>query len=206
MQTVPYWPFNDDFSYSVTSDSTGGPLDQAARFSPDVGPEIVRRRTTARVEMWQLGVIFPTFDQFNTFEAWYDRDIASGTLPFAWRHPSSKEVKSFRMTGPYSVGYPGGQWVRVSFSAMILPGVPFCAPYMTANSARAPDWIADYATGQFWNGQAQVTAAALRAAVSGGFDVLEQRADTQVWRYQTYSNDLPLTAPSGVTWLAGFKA
>jgi hypothetical protein len=205
MQTVPYWPFVDPLYLSVSS--TSAVMDQAATFQPDVGPAITRRRITARVDIWSGSVIMRDYAQLAQFENWFDNDLAAGTKPFIWRRSDLDAVAFFKFApASYSKAFLGNELCRLSFDMMVLPGVPFCAPYMTANSARAPDWIADYSAGRFWNGQAQVTAAALRAAVSGGFDVLEQRADTQVWRYQTYSNDLPLTAPSGVTWLAGFKA
>jgi hypothetical protein len=202
---MQYWPFDDEFSFRPTGDSTGGPLDQTAAFQPDTGPDITRRRTTARVEAWQLGVILPALSRLPVFEQWFDSNLQGGVLPFSWRHPSTRAVRRFQFSPrTYSVGYLGGDWVRLSFSCQILPGVPWFAPYVPDNSARVPDWVADYAAGKYWVAGAEVAATGL-AAVSGTYVVQDRLGPhTTVKRLTTYAGNVPQTAPAGVTWSAGF--
>lgn len=205
MQTVPHWPFDDIMVPSL--DASGGPLDNNASFVPDVGPPITRPRTTALVEEWELPFLLKTDTHLDRFDEWFRVDLAFGSRSFVWRHPHTHQVTRWKFArATYNRQFFGNQKSRVSFGALLLPGVPFCAPYVPPMSTRAPDWIADYTAGKFWNGQTQVTASALSAAISGDYDVLEQRADGQLWRFATYAADLPTSAPSGVTWLAGFAA
>jgi len=202
---MQYWPFDDEFSFRPTADSTGGPLDQTAAFQPEQGPDITRRRTTARVEAWQLGVILPVKSRLLVFENWFDNILRAGTLPFAWRHPSTRVVKRFQFSPrTYSVGYPGGEWVRLSFACQILPGAPWYAPYVPDNSARVPDWVADYTADKYWINGVEVAATAL-AGISGTYVVADRLGlYTTTTRLAVYAGNVPQTAPSGVAWSAGF--
>lgn len=201
---MKYWPFEEPF-YPLL-DSTGGPMDQTARFEPDLGVPITRRRTTARVDMWSMVMLFPTRERFHEFKGWFEDDLRAGSLPFVWRRPSTGEVSLFKFTpASYETVFPGGPNVRVSFGVLILPGKLWFAPYVPKDSARVPDWVADYKEDRYWIGQEEVSASDLDQ-ISGDFLVLEQRLTfTQTWLTRTYAGDVPQTAPdSQVDWLAGF--
>lgn len=200
-----YWPFDGRFSSRPTADSTGGPIDQTARFAPDTGPDITRRRTTAVVEAWQMGVIFPTAERVAAFETWFHDTLKSGTLPFSWRHPSNRGVRRFLFApASYSLAFQGPNWARASFSVQILPGVPWFAPYVPEGGARVPDWVADYEAGKYWINGVPVAASGL-AAISGNYVIAERLGPyTTAQRLVTYAGDVPQTAPSGVSWIAGF--
>lgn len=200
---MKYWPFTDPFYPQLTS--TGGPIDQTASFQPDIGIPITRRRTTAKVESWSLAVMLNDFAQLAEFEAWFQDDLEGGALPFVWRHPVSKAVARFRFTpATYDTSYPGGEWVRVGFSALILPGRLWFAPYVPEESARVPDFVADYLLDRYWIGQTEVSASDL-AGISGDYLVLTQRLTyTRTWSTVTYSGDVPQTPPPNTDWIAGF--
>lgn len=200
---MKYWPFSDTFVPLLQS--TGAPVDQRAAFSPELGAPITRPRTTAQVEAWNLAVIFKGYDDYAAFEAWFRDDLAQGSLPFVWRHPYRQDVVRFKFDpGSYSPSFLGAGNVRVTFSALTLPGRLFFAPYIPEGSARPPDWIADYDADRYWIGQEEVDAADL-ATISGSFLVLQQSLTfTQTFFTATYSGDVPQAAPATVDWLAGF--
>jgi hypothetical protein len=203
--TILYWPFEEALQFYPTLDSTGSPQDQLSSFEPDIGPAITRRRTTARVDLWNMGIYFQTYAQFATFEAWFHDTIEAGALTFIWRHPSTQSVKRFKFApATYQPSYLGGEVVRIGFSVMILPGQVPLAPYIAAASARVPDWVADYTADKYWIAGVPVAATAL-AGITGNYLVLEQRGlYSQRFLTRAYDGDVPQTAPTGVAWLAGF--
>lgn len=200
-----YWPFETPNQFGVTRDSTGSPQDQLASFAPAVGPPITRRRTTARVEQWNLSVLLETAEQFYTFEAWFDDTLKGGSLPFTWRVPYGNRLARFQFApATYTPSFLGGEWVRVGFSALVLPGTLPLAPYVAEDRARLPDWVADYDADLYWLDGDPVAASAL-AGVSGAYLVLQNVGGTLTYQTATYATDVPQTAPTPDTlWLAGY--
>lgn len=199
---MKYWLWDD---VSPNLQSTGGPVDQTVSFQPDVGVPITRPRVTGTVETWSVPVTFYSRAQFAEFEAWFRDDLKQGVLPFVWRHPASDAVRKVRIIpATYQSSYPGGEWVQVSMSLMILPGRVWFAPYVPDGSSRVPDFVADYAANRFWIGQNEVAASAL-AGISGSYLVLSQLL-TYTQRYSTviYAGDVPQVAPPNTDWIAGF--
>lgn len=199
---MKYWLWDD---VTPNLSATGGPVDQSVSFQPDIGVPISRPRTTGRIESWNIPVTFWTRDKFAAFEEWFHADLKGGVLPFVWRHPSSGAVRKFRLIpATYQSSYPGGEWVQVSLTAMILPGRVWFAPYVPDGSSRVPDFVADYQANRFWIGQTEVTAAAL-AGISGNYLVLSQLLTyTQVFSTATYAGNVPQAAPLNTDWIAGF--
>jgi hypothetical protein len=196
-----HWPFETPYSFRPLSNATGGPMDQTASFQPDVGPAIVRRRTTARVEMWRFSVLFEDSDAADAFDAWFDGTLQGGTLPFVWRRPGNLAPGRFRFApATYDRSYQH-PWVIVTFSAVLLPGALWFAPYMADNTARPPDWVADYGNARYWVNGTSVAATGL-SAVTGSYSVL---SDLGIWSQATYAGNVPQTAPVGVSWLAGYS-
>jgi len=199
---MKYWPFTDPL-YPIRT-STGGPTDQNASFSTDVGPPITRRRTTGRVEAWRLAVLFQDRDKFADFDDWYQDDLQAGALPFVWRHPGTKRIERFQFSpARYDASYPTDEWVRVTFTALILPGRLWFADYVPEATAWVPLWVADYAAGKFWIGQEQVAATAL-GGLTGTYIVHQSAGAIKTLDTRSYTGNIPQTAPSGVSWLAGF--
>ena len=201
---IQHWPLADPF-YPLLN-STSSHLDQSASFQPDVGVPITRRRITGRIEGWNMSLILRDFARLEAFKTWFSDDLQGGTLPFVWRHPITKEVARFRFTpATYDTSYLGAGVSRISFNALILPGRVWFAPYMRPNTARPPDWVADYAGDVFGVDGRRGVAADLEP-LAGVFLVWQRNtAGTNVFREVTYSSDIPLIAPAGVSWLVGYK-
>ena len=200
---IAYWPL-DDYLRPLQS-STGAPVSNRYEFQPDAGNPIVRPRTTARMEQWSLEFSFPDATTMGVFEDWVRDDLLQGTLPYVWRHPRTQIVARWQMTDtPYTETNVGGTTVRVTFAALMLPGKVPLAPYIAPNSARVPDWVADYTADKYWIAGVPVAATAL-AAITGTYVVLEQRGVAgQRFITKTYDEDVPQTAPTGVAWFSGF--
>lgn len=200
---MKYWPFLDPFYLSLSS--TSGPVDQAATFTPDVGPTITRRRTTARVDMWSGSVILYDFAQLAEFETWFQNDLQGGVLPFVWRRSDSDQVARFKFApATYSKAFLGNERVRLSFDVMVLPGSLWFAPYVIPKTAKPPAWVADYAASVFGVNGVKGVVGDL-AAVSGTFDVLVTFTDGGVqFQRLTFAADIPSTAPSGVASYVAF--
>jgi len=198
-----YWPL--DAYLRPLQSSTGGPVSNRYEFPTDAGNPIVRRRTTARLEQWSLEFSFPDAATMGVFEAWVRNDLLDGTLPYIWRHPRTHLIARWQMTEtPYTETSAGGTNIRVAFAALMLPGRVPLAPYFAPNSARVPDWVADYAADKYWIDGVPVAAADL-SEITGDYLVLEQSAaSTQQFLTVTYAGDVPQTAPTGVSWLSGF--
>lgn len=194
-------------------------MDGTVSFQPEVGVPITRRRTTAPIEVWPMSVVLYNFAQLAEFETWFNDDLAQGALPFVWRHPVSKVVTRFKfMPATFDTSYPGGEWVRLSFTVMTVPGRLWFAPYVPEESAKVPDFVADYENDRYWLGQEEVTLAEL-IPVSGPHDVLTQQLTyTRTWSFVNYgggfvppgtlppffAQQVPQTQPANVDWIAGF--
>jgi hypothetical protein len=156
--------------------------------------------------MWTLSFSLRGLAAFTTFENWFDNDLANGALPYIWRHPLSQQVRRWKFAPPtFRHENIGADFVRVSFQAMQLPGTPVMAPYIMENSARIPDFVADYDADRYWIEGVEVAATAL-SGVSGDYVIATKVGPhTITQRFATYAGDVPQTAPSGVLWLAGFS-
>jgi hypothetical protein len=198
-----YWSF--DAYLRPLQNSVGGPINNTVTFEPSAGPPISRRATTARMEMWTLSFSFPDAPTVAAFEAWFTDDLRDGVLPFVWRHPRSQVAGKWRFApAEYKEASAGGTTVHVSFQLTSEPGAYPLGAYMFPLSARPPDWVADYGTGQFWVAGERVAATAL-AALSGTYQVLRQdTSGTRSVASAVYATDIPQTAPTLTSWLAGY--
>ena len=68
------------------------------RTSMDVGPDKVRRRTTANVRV-VVGSFFLTPAQYTTFKSFYEVDTAYGVLPHDFTDPHGN-TNEYRFTKP----------------------------------------------------------------------------------------------------------
>ena len=200
---MKYWLWDD---VAPNLSSTGGPVDQSVSFQPDLGVPITRPRTTGTVETWSVPITFYSRAQFAEFEAWFRSDLQRGTLPFVWRHPATNAVCKVRIIpATYQSSYPGGDWVQVSLSMMILPGRLWFAPYVPDGSSRVPDFVADYSLGRYWIGQQEVSSVSL-GSISGSY-LIHSQVLTYTRRLNTgvYAGNVPQVAPANTDWIAGFQ-
>lgn len=138
---VPYWP--PAMRQTPQRDSwTGGPQDARAKFEPDYGPPLMRRRTTAETELWQG--VFPNLNATMraAFRSFWADDIAGGALSFAWRDPVTDEVALWRITGSgeraYDMSHGGAGLSDLSLQMMRLPGVPWWGPAVPEGRSIVP--------------------------------------------------------------------
>lgn len=99
------------------------PQSQVLRSQMDAGPAKTRRRFTAGTTDVAFAVNL-TPDQVETFETFYDSDIAAGSLPFDIEHPRKKTTVSVRMKGdqPYTLAPVGsGALYRLTMTLEVLP-------------------------------------------------------------------------------------
>lgn len=196
----PLWPL-------VTS--TGGPIDARVSFQPEVGPPITRRRFTARIEEWQMAVVIESRADLAVFEQWFDDETEAGALPFVWRHPVRRDVTRWKFTGedsPYEKAFLSTDIVRVSFAAIMLPGIPWFAAYVPEYTVRLPAFVADYDAGVFGIGGETVPASEM-PGIAGTFDVwtTDDQGVTVVAEGATVTaGDVPASAPGGVDRIVGF--
>ena len=200
---IAAWPFTDPLRPLQTS--TAAQVDNLATFTPSVGPPITRRRATARVEQWEMQVLLNSFEQLTEFETWFRTDLKDGALPFVWRKPATDEVTKWKISpGSYDKRFRGGGFVGLSFTALLLPNTLWYAPYVPDNTVNLPLWVADYGEDVYGVGEEKGAASTL-SAVSGTFLVWERTTSgNNVFYQDTFSGDVPQTAPTGVSWLVGF--
>lgn len=126
---IAVWPFTDPL-YPLIS-STGAPVDQLASFQPDIGPAITRPRTTAQIESWDVNIILRSYEDLDTFEAWFRGDLAFGSKPFLWVHPTEKDLRRVKFRGgSYGKSFAGAGITRLSLPVLILPGLPDNLPHI----------------------------------------------------------------------------
>lgn len=78
---------------------TETPLDNVARFQPDVGGPKFRRRSTANGSMCS-GAFRLSNDDVAIFRAFYEFDLKDGSLPFIWDHPVTGQSTSWAFEEP----------------------------------------------------------------------------------------------------------
>jgi hypothetical protein len=138
---VPYWP--PAMRQTPQRGSwTGGPQDARAKFEPEYGPPLMRRRTTAETEIWQG--MFPnlTATMRTAFRTFWATDLSGGALAFAWRDPVTDEVAMWRILGSgdraYDMAHKGAGLSDLTVQLMRLPGTPWWAPYVLAGMSLPP--------------------------------------------------------------------
>lgn len=187
---------------------SGGPADGRIAFEPERGPPLLRRATTAEVLRFQLEM--PAFDaaQMAVFAAFFDEDLAGGSLAFAFRHPVSRAPGRFVIAPgtTYTMTRTLLTHTRVALDLIRLPGTPWWAAYVEEGRARVPAVVADYDNSVFGIDGARVLAAAV-ADVAGTFDLYTTAtggAVTLEAAHTVVAGDIPASAPPGVTGIVGF--
>lgn len=72
------------------------PQDNRLSFMPAAGPPIVRRRSSRKVHM-ASGLFDMSHAQVVTFEAFFEDDLADGTLSFDWDDPETGVTGTWRV-------------------------------------------------------------------------------------------------------------
>ncbi len=97
------------------------PQDNRVVFQPDVGPPIVRRRATVRAHDYEA--TFPTLTDAHlvTFDAFFETDLADGSLHYLWIDPVNGTDYKWRVVSHTVVSIGAGQ-NRLTMKLIRLPG------------------------------------------------------------------------------------
>jgi len=155
----------------------GGPIDDRAAFTPDAGPPLMRRRTTASTHRYDGTLPNLTADLLAVFEAFYEDTLQGGSQPFYWRDPVSDDLRRwvFASGQTYALTARGANLHDVQITVVRLPGTPWVAPYVPDGTLRFPAWVADWDAGVFAVGADRVAA--------GGLGVIE--GPHEIWQVAT---------------------
>jgi hypothetical protein len=109
---VPHRPKAN--SYSET------PEDNLARFQPEAGPAITRRRSTIATAAITYDLVMDYLD-YQIFETWWRETIAEGALEFTLAHPRGGGDGTFVMTAPPTLVEFGRDTLLVSVALRLVP-------------------------------------------------------------------------------------
>lgn len=84
--TLPCYPIDGSFAET--------PQRNVVKFSPETGPPIYRRRSTANGSLASLQWKFSKAE-LALFRTFYETDLVDGTLPFTMEHPTTDVVYSW---------------------------------------------------------------------------------------------------------------
>jgi hypothetical protein len=203
---IPYWPTS--LPQSILMPHSEAVADTRAVFETAAGP-IARRRLTGSPVNTAFATAPMTREQYATFEAWVDDDLAGGAKSFCRRDPVTGDPRMWKMLGGdnlYQARLTGGRKVQVSFSAVRLPSIPWFADYVPDCVSRVPDFVADYAN-DVYGVQGEKVAASALPDIEGEYLTVTTNASSVVRTVETLTaGDIPATAPAGVTSIIGFLA
>lgn len=92
---------------------------------------------------------FMTNGQISTFEDFFAKTLGQGSQRFAYRDVISGTVRMWRFTSPYKRQFLLKSIARVKATIMMLPGVPWFAPYAKSGLSTVPAFVADYENNVF---------------------------------------------------------
>lgn len=121
------WPDTVPYCARVPDGHEAVAVDGRVAFQPDVGPAIMRRRTTAEVRRWVITLVPLTQDEFEAFRSFVRDDLSGGVEPFLFPVPGSGAVGRFQFAGGadlYVHRRATGRREIVSFELIQLPGGP----------------------------------------------------------------------------------
>jgi len=100
------------------------PPNTVVGWSPDSGPDKLRRRFTAGPRPLKLNLVM-TWAQVETFDQWFRDTLADGALPFDWVHPRTGLAVTLRFKAGqppvYTPERPGAVTWLVSASVEVMP-------------------------------------------------------------------------------------
>lgn len=199
--TIPYWP---DTLPGPLLGLDLSPVDVKATFEADVGEPISRPRTTGAPFIAQASWIFQDAG-ITAFDTFYATTLAQGSVRFAMRSPHDDVVRMWRFLEGYRRTFPLKTIASVQAKLMMLPGVPWFAPYVPTDASTVPAFVADYENAIYGIDGVRVAASAL-PAIEGTFDVTRTvlGAPTTVEDDVITAGEIPATAPVNTTLIVGF--
>lgn len=201
MAVPPNWPASLP-QFPKREAFNGGPLDTRAAFNPEIGPPILRARTTANPRTFDATFRNLKLVHMQAFEAFLATDLGGAVKSFAWRDPIFGDPALWKIMGNggriYDVIPRGADLHDITLKLMRMPGTPWWAPYVRPGASVVPHVVADWNAGVYGIGGAKVTASAL-TAVAGTFNVYSvstSDVETYTAGVVVAPGDIPATAPS----------
>lgn len=183
---------------------TGGPQDTRAKFEPDVGPPIVRRRVTEDAEIYDGQFRNLKGAQMATLRGFVKATLKGGALSYSWRDPVYGDAALWRLLGSgerlYDVTARGADLHDVAVRLMRLPGSPWWGIYLRPSASVVPYVVADWTAGIYGIDGVKVLASAL-TALAGTFDVYSTSTadvETVALAQVITPGGIPATAPGSV--------
>lgn len=119
--TIPVWPAELP-QYLIFNGYKEAPPDLALRTDMDTGPAKTRRRSSSGPRPIQGKLPPLTSEQVDVLLSFYEDDLLSGTLRFAWSHPRTGVVSEFRFVSrPEPAGDEASAAYIVALDLEILP-------------------------------------------------------------------------------------
>ena len=94
--------------------------DTVIRSTMDVGPDKIRRRTTAAVRKFRLSYDL-TRAEVETLNTFYETSVEGGALPFTMKSPRTEDTETFRFMAPPDVSAMSGVHFRATCSFEEIP-------------------------------------------------------------------------------------
>lgn len=202
--TYPSWP--TDLPQSPLIGYEAGPADVRAAFTPDVGEEILRPRTTGAIHEATASFILQGAE-IASFETFFATTLKQGSLRFAMREPSTDDVRIWKVAGgqTYRKRYLLSDIVSIELQLIRLPAIPWFAPYVPASVSTVPAFVADYAN-DIYGIDGVKTAASAMPTIEGTFDVTRTvlGVPATVEDDVITAGEIPATAPTNTTLIVGF--
>ena len=98
------------------------PEEARATFSGDVGPPIIRERTTSAGEEMNLTFGF-TAAELSTFQTFWRADISDGSASFTMEYPIDGSTQTFLFLGPPTIQAVTNNFFRVTGNLYMEPFV-----------------------------------------------------------------------------------
>lgn len=113
------WPATvpDDFLWEGYRET---PPNNVIRTSMDVGPDKIRRRSTAAVSSISCKMVL-TKTQLGYFDTFYNTTLVNGSLTFDLTHPRTGSSKEMRFQNPPEYIYISGNYWSVLMQLEVLP-------------------------------------------------------------------------------------
>lgn len=200
--TIPYWP--ETLPVGPATGLDFSPVDVRATFEADIGEPISRPRSTGAPFMANMTFTLQGA-QIATFEAFYATTLGQGAQRFAMREVISGDLRMWRFMGGYSRRFPIKTVAIVQAQLMMLPGVPWFAPYARAGLSTVPYFVADYANGVYGIDGLRVTAADMPTV--GGTYLVRRTTTATITEGQEVLNpgDITEAQPAGTTSIVGYS-
>jgi len=115
------WPTGlPNFEEPLVNEYEESPGTTTVRTQMDVGPDKVRRRTTAAVDQISVGYMM-TKSQVSTFDGFYDSTTNQGALRFDATHPRTGKMHEFRFREAPQISALGGLLFQGKVKVEVLP-------------------------------------------------------------------------------------